>query len=166
MSTMQVIQHPTLSAIIMKRYRDIEEFDSEIDKEQWDIRMGVKSWVIINDSGIMAIHTRGDTINVWFVGVKRDKRRKGIFRSMIRALLKIISLWTKITMTTRPNKFDTMFHIMSRFATRCDEEEDHKSGKARFQISGWKLWIAYHSNVLKKIWIILPIILLVFYLIR
>ena len=167
-----IIRHPIYSDGIKDIIAQIPGFDS-LDEKQWNLRMHKDSWIIIleKNKGIMAVHRRDDynTMNVWFAGIISKEQKKGLFKVLISGLLSLVHWPTKITMTTRPNKFSTMFSIMSRFAIRCNSNgivdltrsPVNEEEKARFMIYGWQLWIVYHMKTIKKILYIAILLLLI-----
>ena len=108
------------------------------------------SWVLCTRRGFLVAHERatasGVTVNVWLAGVASDARGRGEFRALVARLLREVGMATTLTMTTRPRRFGTMFAIMSRFARRCDEADDAASGKARFAVAAWQVWLALHRR--------------------
>uniref|UniRef100_A0A0G4F9D2 N-acetyltransferase domain-containing protein n=1 Tax=Chromera velia CCMP2878 TaxID=1169474 RepID=A0A0G4F9D2_9ALVE len=99
-----------------------------------------RSWLIVSPAGFIVAHERGPSVvNVWHMGVVRESRGSGAFRRLVGALVYSVSPWTRLTMTTYPDRFEKMFSLLSYAATRCDSPEDAEGGKARFEVPVWTL---------------------------
>ena len=157
-----IYQHPKYTSKIDNIVSQIPGFTEPIDIEQWNIRMGVRSWLILlhDETAILTAHEREEgVINIWFAGVVKDKQRTGRFKELLKGLLSIIQWNTVLTMTTRPQQFKVMYELLTRFGNRNKSIEDSED-KVRFTLYGWQLWMAV-KNVIGQIRQILPYIALI-----
>ena len=125
--------------------------NAPIDNAAWRQRMQPRhSWTLCTCCSFLVAHRHqtpsGPAIHVWLAGVMDHARGTGEFRKLVRQLLREVGICARLTMTTRADRFASMFAILSRYATRCDEPQDIYAGEVEFVVAGWVVLLALHRR--------------------